>query len=108
MKFFSKIGSIVGSNSSSTFSKRQGNPNFMQFSNGFKNTFAPSFKLRTFIYFSSLFLIQVTAYNYGSIHNGHLDALVVKIPFYIDNSSPGKVSDAHYDFSTSLVSKSSN
>ena len=36
IKFFSKTGSIVGSSSSSTLSNKQGFPNLIQFSKGFK------------------------------------------------------------------------
>lgn len=64
MKFFSKIGSMVGSNSSSVFSNKQGFPNLMQFSKDFKNAVAPSFRFRTLnpgSFFSRSF-IHVTAY----------------------------------------------
>jgi len=58
VKFFSKMVSRVGSNSSSTASNKTGFPNLIAFSKGFKNAFAPSFILRTLSSFSSLFLIQ--------------------------------------------------
>ncbi len=41
------------------------------------------------------------------MHRGHLEALVVIIPFYIDNSSFGKDSAPHYEISTSEVNNSS-
>jgi len=83
MKFFSKIGSIVGSSSSSTLSNRHGFPDLIQPSKLLRKTLAPSFKFNTlnYIFLDSLYLIQFTAYSWGSIHKGHLDDLVVKIPF---------------------------
>lgn len=42
------------------------------------------------------------------MHNGHLLALVVNIPFYTESSSDGNPSLAHWLISTSLVSNSSS
>jgi len=107
-KFFSKIGSKVGSNSSSTDSNNTGLPYLIAFSKGFKNAPAPSFIFKTFNSFSSLFLIHCKACNYGSIHKGHLLAFVVKIPFWTESSSLGKPWLAHSEISTSVVNNSSN
>ena len=108
MKFFSNIGSRVGSNSSYTDSNKTGLPYLIAFSKGFKKTPAPSLILRTLRSFSTFFLIQFNAYNCGSIHNGHRLALTVKIPFYTLSSSDGNPYDAHSDISTSVVNSSSN
>ena len=42
------------------------------------------------------------------MQRGHLEALVVNIPFYTDNSSDGRPSLAHYEISTSDVNSSSS
>jgi len=81
MKFFSKIGSRVGSNSSSIFSNNIDYPYLIAPSKNLIKTPGPSLIFNTFISLLSFFLIQLTAYNYGSIHNGHLLALLVNIPF---------------------------
>lgn len=47
------------------------------------------------LFCSSLRFIQFRACCCGSIHIGNLLALVVKIPFWIDNSSGGRPSDVH-------------
>lgn len=97
MKFFSRMGSMVGSISSSTPSNKKGFPNLIQFSNCFRKAPAPSLILQILkaASFLSLFLIHLTACSWGSIHKGHLEALVVRIPFYTDNSSEGNSSLAH-------------
>jgi len=61
MKFFSNIGSKVGSRVSSTLSNRITFPNFIAFSSGFRKTPAPSLMFRARISFSSRFFIQARA-----------------------------------------------
>mmetsp|Transcript_1271 Transcript_1271/g.4714 ORF Transcript_1271/g.4714 Transcript_1271/m.4714 type:complete len:228 (+) Transcript_1271:3296-3979(+) len=53
-------------------------------------------------------LIQLTACSCGSMASGKRDALVVRMPFWIESSSLGNPSLAHCPISTSLVSSDSS
>lgn len=80
--FFSRRGSIVGSSSSSIFSKRQAPPLLIVFYKSLIKALGPSLILRTLkVGPSYRFLIQFTACNCGSMQRGHLVAFVAKIPF---------------------------
>ena len=87
--FFSRTGSSMGSSSSSTFSKRNGAPNWMASS----RCFMKSLSLRDLIFSWALpymFLIQFTACCCGSMQRGNREAAVVKMPFCTLCSSAGR------------------
>mmetsp|Transcript_105792 Transcript_105792/g.304199 ORF Transcript_105792/g.304199 Transcript_105792/m.304199 type:complete len:307 (+) Transcript_105792:2350-3270(+) len=102
VNLFSRMGSIIGSNSSSRFSNRNGLPYWMASS---RNLMYSSLKVFTVSgAFSSFFLIQLTICIWGSTHKGHRDDLVTRMPFCTQSSSLGKPLPAHAAISTSDVS----
>ena len=79
---------------SSTSLKRNGKPYLIANSSCFKKS--GSLKVHTLrLLASSFFLIQLRACCCGSIQSGNRLALVVRIPFCIDSSSGGRLSDVH-------------
>lgn len=103
MKFFSKIGSIKGSNSSPTFSMRRGVENFIHISSVLPKS-STSLNEILFKFLSYFLIIQLNACNYGSIQRGYRDALLVKIPFCTESISLGSPCEFQTEISTSEVS----
>lgn len=95
--YYCKIDSRLGSKSVPTFSNKTILPNYTDNSIVF-------IKLGSFIFIISIpslcslpiFLINLLAYVYGSIINGHLLDLSIIIPFSVEVSSLGNPAIFHY------------
>lgn len=99
--FYYKIDSKIASIVSPIFSKSTFYPNYIAFSKLFDNTFY-DYDVRTMMsgcdgFPPSICLIQVLAYVYGSIINGHLVEFFKIIALSIENESLGSFyTSVHY------------
>ena len=94
MKFFSRMLSRQGSNSSPTSSISIGRPSERLSSrNCLKYLFVSVVTVNCLS--ASLFLIHALPWPWGSISKGYRVALVTMIPFWVDSSSLGKPCRAH-------------
>jgi len=107
VKFFSRMGSIIGSSSSSMASNRNGLPNCTASSRCFmKSELFMDLMVR--LNFFSRSLIQPTACSCGSTHSGKREERVVRMPFCTECSSDGSPSAPHCCTSASVVSTDSS
>ena len=94
MKFFSRMLSRQGSNSSPTSSISIGRPSERLSSrNCLKYLFVSVVTVNCLS--ASLFLIHALPWPWGSISKGYRVALVTMMPFWVDSSSLGKPCRAH-------------
>mmetsp|Transcript_125573 Transcript_125573/g.390936 ORF Transcript_125573/g.390936 Transcript_125573/m.390936 type:complete len:280 (+) Transcript_125573:2931-3770(+) len=105
-KRFSRTGSIMGSNSSSRFSNKNGLPYWIASSSIFTYSSLNVFTVSPA--FSSFFLIHVTICICGSTHSGQREDFVTKMPFCTQSSSLGNPCPDHAATSTSDVSNVSS
>mmetsp|Transcript_18457 Transcript_18457/g.48979 ORF Transcript_18457/g.48979 Transcript_18457/m.48979 type:complete len:296 (+) Transcript_18457:2555-3442(+) len=103
---FSRMGSIMGSSSSSRFSKRKVLPYWIASSKNFVNSSLNVFTMSPL--FSSLRLIHCTICICGSTQRGQRADCVTRMPFCTQSSSLGSPWPDHAAISTSEVSSVSS